>query len=133
MALPYTICACVPTIGELATIVEQCSTIASESAAVSVDTRAEPSDLAAGITGEALIDSIFIERSRELAHEGGKRWIDIVRHDSEHAGYWTAALRHDPQSMSIAPNTPEQLFKKRLPIPQREIDLNKALTQNPGY
>jgi hypothetical protein len=57
----------------------------------------------------------------------------MVRHDSEHPGYWTAALRNDPQSTSIVPNAPEQLFKKRLPIPQREIDLNAALTQNPEY
>jgi starch-binding outer membrane protein, SusD/RagB family len=96
------------------------------------DTRVEPRDLSSAITGEALIDSIFMERDRELAHEG-KRWIDIVRHDSQHPGYWTEALRHDPQSTSIVPNAPEQLFKKRLPIPQREIDLNKSLVQNPGF
>jgi hypothetical protein len=101
--------------------------------ATGTDNRVEPRDLSATLSGEALIDQILLERARELAHEGGKRWIDIVRHDSEHQGYWTAALRNDPQSTSIAPNTPEQLFKKRLPIPQREIDLNKALTQNPGY
>jgi starch-binding outer membrane protein, SusD/RagB family len=96
------------------------------------ENRAQPADLAAGLAGEALVDSIFMERSRELAHEG-KRWIDMVRHDSQHPGYWTEALRHDPQSTSIVPNAPEQLFKKRLPVPQREIDLNPALEQNPGY
>jgi starch-binding outer membrane protein, SusD/RagB family len=101
--------------------------------ATGTDNRAEPKNLTDQLSGHALIDEILLERSRELAHEGGKRWIDIVRHDSEHQGYWTEALRHDPQSMSIAPNTPEQLFKKRLPVPQREIDLNDALTQNPGY
>jgi hypothetical protein len=95
------------------------------------ENRAEPRDLS-GISGHALIDSIFMDRNRELAHEG-KRWVDMVRHDSQHPGFWTEALRHDPQSTSIVPNAPEQLFKKRLPVPQREIDLNAKLTQNDGY
>jgi starch-binding outer membrane protein, SusD/RagB family len=99
--------------------------------ATGTDNRAEPRDFT-GISGHVLVDSIIMERTRELAHEG-KRWIDMVRHDSQHPGFWSEALRHDPQSTSIVPNAPEQLFKKRLPIPQREIDLNASLTQNPGY
>jgi starch-binding outer membrane protein, SusD/RagB family len=100
--------------------------------ATGTENRVQPADLAGGLSLAQMRDSVFIERSRELSHEA-KRWLDMVRRDSMDPGYWAAALRHDPQTFEIIPNVDQQLFKKRLPVPQREIDLNPALVQNAGY
>ena len=75
-------------------------------------------------------EAIFAERDLELAHEA-KRWFDLVRRDSEDQDYWANSLHdHDPNSWVMQPI---QTYKKRWPIPQTEIDINPALTQNPGY
>lgn len=75
-------------------------------------------------------DTIFMERNWELGHEG-KRWYDLVRRDSEDPGYFAAELTaHDPETATRGDIKP---FRKRFPVPQNEIDLNPALTQNPGY
>ncbi|HTL06608.1 MAG TPA: RagB/SusD family nutrient uptake outer membrane protein [Chitinophagaceae bacterium] len=62
---------------------------------------------------------IEAERRVELAFEG-HRWFDLVR-----------TGRYLPVMTSKGYAT--KAFHKLFPIPQRETDLNKNLTQNPGY
>jgi hypothetical protein len=74
-----------------------------------------------GLTGTALYEEILNQRRLELAFEGHRFW-DIKR------------LGRD---INKAPNTanPVPFFDTRIlaPLPQREIDGNKNLVQNPGY
>ena len=89
------------------------------------ESRAEPRNLAA-----VSRDVIYMERNWELAHEG-KRWWDLVRRDALEPGYWVAQLdAHDPETRARGDLSP---FRKLYPIPQNEIQLNPAITQNPGY
>lgn len=70
----------------------------------------------------AFIDAILTERRKELAFEGHRR-MDLLRRGQ--------ALRKTGQVAAAA-----AVFgadKTILPIPQREIDLNKGLVQNSGY
>lgn len=68
-----------------------------------------------GVLSQAdLIDSIVVERRKELALEGD-RWPDLVR------------LGRAASVMGIAES--QTLY----PIPQRELDVSPGLTQNPGY
>ncbi len=89
------------------------------------ESRAQPAPLAA-VSREA----IYLERNWELAHEG-KRWWDLLRRDALEPGYLTAQLdAHDPETRARGDLS---AFRKRYPIPQNEIQLNPALTQNQGY
>lgn len=70
-----------------------------------------------GLTGGSLLDAIYLERRLELAFEG-HRWFDLKR-----TGRAIATL-----------GIPNGDTKYLLwPIPKRETDVNKELTQNPGY
>lgn len=64
----------------------------------------------------ALLD----ERMRELAFEG-HRWFDLIRTGNVNA------------VMSVTKPISWDATDELLPIPQREIDQNPTLTQNPGY
>ena len=87
--------------------------------------RAEPRALTA-----VTRDTIFMERNWELGHEG-KRWYDLVRRDTEDPGYFAAQISaHDPE---VVTRGDLSAFRKRFPIPANEIQLDPALTQNPGY
>jgi starch-binding outer membrane protein, SusD/RagB family len=97
------------------------------------ENRAVPADLASSLSGSALYDAIYNERSRELIWEN-KRWLDLVRRDTQDPGYWASQLAsHDAATTRFyQPST--QGFRKLWPIPQRELDLLPGiLTQNPGY
>ena len=59
----------------------------------------------------------------ELAFEGS-RWFDLIRYDN---GQYAASFFHDIGKTNF---TAKHLL---LPIPQKEIDANPNLTQNPGY
>jgi hypothetical protein len=85
--------------------------------------RAEPADYAGPQDKDAVREAVFQERKWELAHEG-KRWFDLVRRGEQ---YFIEHLRLDPEATNLEPT--DLLW----PIPQSEIDLNPALTQNPGY
>jgi hypothetical protein len=61
-----------------------------------------------------VLDDILLERRLELAHEGFRF------HD---------AKRLKETIGSYPYNDPDMLF----PIPQREIEVNSELVQNPGY
>ena len=87
------------------------------------ENRSLPANVPASLTQAQMRDSIFYERKIELAFEG-KRWFDLVRRGFD---VWSAAISQDPTATDIT--------QKRMlwPIPQPQIDLNHALTQNPGY
>ncbi len=66
-------------------------------------------------------EAILLERQRELAYEG-YRWFDLVR---------TGELE---QKVSLAkPEVNVSSTHYLFPIPQREIEKNSLLVQNPGY
>jgi tetratricopeptide (TPR) repeat protein len=70
-----------------------------------------------------LREKIRKERRIELAFEG-HRWFDLIRYDN---GQYAQQFFHSIGKTNFAP---KHLL---LPIPQREIDANPNLTQNPGY
>jgi tetratricopeptide (TPR) repeat protein len=70
-----------------------------------------------------LRESIRKERRIELAFEGS-RWFDLIRYDN---GQYALPFF---QSIGKTNFTAKHLL---LPIPQKEIDANPNLTQNPGY
>ncbi|GAC1516249.1 MAG: RagB/SusD family nutrient uptake outer membrane protein [Gemmatimonadaceae bacterium] len=95
------------------------------------EARPEPADLAVmGLS--QMRDAIFMERNWELAHEV-KRWWDVVRRDTEDPGYWYSQTIHSPRHTEKWPDLAQRTYLKRFPVPQREIDNNPALKQNPGY
>ena len=75
-------------------------------------------------------DAIYMERNWELAHEG-KRWWDLLRRDALEPGYWADQITtHDPETKARGDLS---AFRQRWPLPQNDLQLNPALTQNPGY
>lgn len=69
---------------------------------------------------KSLIDALIKERHHELFAEWGHRWFDLKRTDR--AGTALAPIKQDWQES-------DALF----PIPQKEIQNNPNLLQNPGY
>ena len=74
------------------------------------------------LSQEAFRDSVFEERRKEFVYQY-HRWFDLVRRGADYyiktltaAGKPNAAPRH-----------------LHFPIPQREIDLNPNLKQNPDW
>jgi starch-binding outer membrane protein, SusD/RagB family len=76
-----------------------------------------------GLSQAALREKIRKERRMELAFEGS-RWYDLVRYDN---GQYAADFFHSIGKTNFAA---KHLL---LPIPQKEIDANPNLSQNPGY
>lgn len=89
------------------------------------EARALPADLATGQSQAQVRAAIFDERKWELAYEG-KRWFDLVRQGFP---VFQAAETADP---TVIPGN-VQPTRMLWPVPQAQIDLNKELTQNPGY
>lgn len=88
-----------------------------------VRTRANVTNLTAGLSQSDFRDSLFLERRKEFIQEG-HRWFDLVRQGGT---VLVDALHKIPaKSAASSKNT---LF----PIPLVEIQLNPKLTQNPGY
>lgn len=87
-----------------------------------VRNRAGLANLAAGLSQDAFRDAVLEERLKEFVFEG-QRWFDLVR---------TGKLKE--QVEMAKPSVTVDMSKHILfPIPQREIDVNPNLTQNPGY
>lgn len=78
--------------------------------------------------------AVWLERRLELAMEG-HRWFDLVRTGRfidrmmEHAEYEASVA--ESNKVEIAQNLKDYMVL--MPIPQREVDLNTDLQQNPGY
>jgi starch-binding outer membrane protein, SusD/RagB family len=89
------------------------------------ENRSSPADLSTGLSQAQARQAIFDERKWELAYEG-KRWFDLVRQGFP---VFQAALMTDPTVIPANVQPTRMVW----PIPQAQIDLNPALTQNPGY
>jgi hypothetical protein len=70
---------------------------------------------------QALIDAILKERRKELCFEGHRR-MDLLRRG--------LPLRTTGATAALAAFGADRTI---MPIPQREVDLNTNLVQNPGY
>ncbi|MGD9558222.1 MAG: RagB/SusD family nutrient uptake outer membrane protein, partial [Mangrovibacterium sp.] len=87
-----------------------------------------------GLTQEGFRQAVWQERRLELAFEG-HRWFDLVRTGrfiqrmKEHSAYEASVA--ESNKTEIAQNVKDYMIL--YPVPQREIDLNHNLTQNPGY
>jgi hypothetical protein len=89
-----------------------------------------------GLSHDLFRDSVFNERRWELSLEGPNGHFDSQRN-------WPWAKARIEQSMKLAKsstskfpkanNTPIDDKYKLLPIPQRALDLNPLLKQNPGW
>ena len=84
------------------------------------DTSAVPADLPEGLAAAEVIAAVRAERRLELACEM-HRFYDLRR--------WGIA---EATLNAIGVPYREEVHR-RFPIPQRELDVNVALTQNPGY
>jgi len=87
----------------------------------------------------AFRNEILNERARELVSESTDRWCDLVRRGilvkqmqvwRQYNPFISTTERSIPSSAA-----PENIKERNmmLPIPLSEIDVNKNLTQNPGY
>ncbi len=89
-----------------------------------------------GLSHDLFRDSVFNERRWELSLEGPNGYFDSQRN-------WAWSKARIEQSMKLARtnsskfpkanNTPINDKYKLMPIPQRALDLNPKLTQNPGW
>lgn len=94
--------------------------------------RADPTSLilaprSASSSSEAMLEFIMHERRVELAFEG-HRYADLVR-------WHNAGIINIPEDIDFG-NPGNQNWKETYllkPYPQRELDLVKTLSQNPGY
>jgi hypothetical protein len=84
----------------------------------------------AGLSQSDFRDSVRVERQRELLFEG-QRWFDLARWNT-----LDAAIREKTAEVATrypGETTPHGVNSALLPIPQSEINLNRHLTQNPGW
>tara|TARA_Y100001968_G_C19421830_1_gene752161 strand:- start:254 stop:1585 length:1332 start_codon:yes stop_codon:yes gene_type:complete len=72
-----------------------------------------------GISGEALLEEVFIQRRKELFTEWGHRWFDLKR-----SGNINTVFRNNPTW---------EMTDSFYPIPSEEISKNPNLIQNDGY
>ncbi|WP_187271106.1 RagB/SusD family nutrient uptake outer membrane protein [Neolewinella aurantiaca] len=86
-------------------------------------------DLTADMGTEALIDAILKERQKELLYEGHRKG-DLIR-----TGRLIPLMSDFDCSFSaVCPGRPDpKPHHIYWPIPQRVLDLNESMTQNPGY
>lgn len=78
--------------------------------------------IAPSLTKDAFRDSIFQERRKEFVYEY-KRWFDLVRRGAD---YYVKTLKAAGKTNAA----PKHIH---FPIPQRELDLNPKLKQNPDW
>ena len=117
------------------------NTAAAQSALLTIKQRADNTVASVTLTGQDLLDEIYLERRKELFFEG-HRFFDIKRLDQDldrtpsDKDHWSDFTNND---ISNDPNIiPRNSVSKRfcLPIPQDEINANEALTdedQNEVY
>ena len=80
------------------------------------------SELSPSLSKDDFREAVFEERRKELAYEF-QRWFDLTRRGAD---YYVAKLH-------AAGKTNAQPKHIRFPIPQRELDLNPNLKQNPDW
>lgn len=100
-------------------------------------TSADEADLE-GLNDSDFIKTLQEERSRELCFEGFRKY-DLIRWGLldiklKETGAWIIA--HEQEAYKYVSLSFDNFDKSKhtlLPIPQRDISLNRLLTQNPGY
>jgi len=85
--------------------------------------RADPSVAATVAAGEDLRNAILLERRKELAFEGHRKY-DLVNAKKD--------IRRTDCTL-VTCDTPYPDFRFAYPIPQREMDVNDNMVQNKGY
>lgn len=75
-----------------------------------------------GLSQDEFRKAVLVERRHEFVSEG-QRWYDLVR---------SATLIESVKRAKGNQSNPSS-FNNLFPIPQRELDINMNLTQNPGY
>lgn len=96
-----------------------------------------------GETGTAIFDAIQLERRKELAFESGDRWFTLKRLQgvSGLSSEYTQGIQRSGNGYladgSGSPSGAQTLaagdHRWQLPIPQTVLNLNKNMTQTPGY
>lgn len=85
------------------------------------------------LTGQALLDEIYLQRRLELAFEGDRFW-DLKRRNLPVVRDGTKGDKADGTGVPFVFTTlPAGDNKFQLPFPQTEINFNTNLKQNPGY
>jgi hypothetical protein len=103
-----------------------------------IRTRAGIPNMTAGLSHDLFRDSVFNERRWELSLEGPNGYFDSQRNWAWSKARIEASMAHFNSKISTskfpkANNGPIADKYKLMPIPQRAIDLNPKLTQNPGW
>ncbi|MDH3648506.1 MAG: RagB/SusD family nutrient uptake outer membrane protein, partial [Saprospiraceae bacterium] len=93
-----------------------------------VRARAGMPEVAAGLSQDEFRDVIMRERHVEFPWEG-TRYFDLIRWGTAKDIIPTVTLFGESRDQRVFTEPKHNLF----PIPQKEIDLNPNLTQNPGY
>ena len=101
------------------------------------------STYAGGETGAAIFDAIQLERRKELAFENGDRWFTLKRLQGVNgiSSVYTSGIQRSGNgylangtgSASSSQTLKARDHKWQLPIPQTVLNLNKNMTQTPGY
>lgn len=84
--------------------------------------RADPNAADVALAGDALVDRILLERRKELAFEGD-RLFDLTRRKRD-----VVHIRSQNVRVISYPNN-----RFIMPIPLREMNYNRNMTQNPGW
>lgn len=94
-----------------------------------VATRRDASFTGYTTTGTALLNSILLERRKELAFEGHRYW-DLARYNMD-----VTRVNLSSNYTGVPLVIPASNFRRILPIPQSELDANPNIRnqQNPGY
>jgi hypothetical protein len=80
------------------------------------------------IGSTALLDSVLVERRRELMFEG-HRFFDLTRNGRD----IVRTFANNTFTVTAFSSLPATDFKVVSPIPQREMDANRNMRQNEGY
>ena len=101
-----------------------------------VRARAGIPNMTPGLSHDVFRDSVFNERRWELSLEGPNGYFDSQRNWAWAKARVEESMKHAKSSTSKFPkanNTPINDKYKLMPIPQRALDLNPLLKQNPGW
>jgi starch-binding outer membrane protein, SusD/RagB family len=123
-------------IAEAANEVSAGPTAEAYSAVNAVRARAGIPAMTPGLNHDLFRDSVFNERRWELSLEGPNGYFDDQRNWAWSKARIEASMSHARSSSSKFPkanNGPIPDKYKLMPVPQRALDLNPKLTQNPGW
>ncbi|PWU01749.1 MAG: hypothetical protein C5B52_06945 [Bacteroidetes bacterium] len=90
--------------------------------------RRDPQFAGYASSGQALLNDIYLERRKELAFEGQRYW-DLVRLNKDVVRDNSTGNYQPFVPLTLQVSSPKRIF----PIPKAELNVNPAVTQNPGY